>query len=324
MGHKILETLVDKTVLVTGAGGSIATVLCKRLVQYPIRKLKMLNVSETAIYNLKRMFQKHNVPDSRLEFILGNVTDEELLREHLPCTDIVIHTAAHKHVPLCEENIVQAVLNNVVGTKNLIGMANRFGVEKFIFVSTDKAVKPSSVMGMTKRVGELMTLYKAGNMWASIVRFGNVKGSSGSVIPLWMEQIQAGKAITLTHKDCTRFMMSIDEACELILVALSYKDQGLYVFDMGEPVKMVDLANELMQELGIGVPIEITGLRPGEKIHEELTYGGVLDPTSHTRIKKVYEGADSMCRLSMLDTLTHAAASRNKERTLAALKEMTR
>jgi FlaA1/EpsC-like NDP-sugar epimerase len=323
MDNGLLETLNGRTVLVTGAGGSIATTLCKQLALLPIKHLKMLNVSETALYNLKKVLDK--VPTkAKLEYVLGNVGDEGLLREHLPWSDVVIHTAAHKHIPLCEENIVQAVLNNVMGTRNLLVMAARHGVEQFVFVSTDKAVHPTSVMGMTKRIGELLTIYRSAGVCASVVRFGNVKDTSGSVLPLWREQIEAGRPITLTHSECTRFMMSVDDACELILSALGLYKRGLYVFDMGKPLRMMDLAEQLMDEMDRSVPIVITGLRPGEKIHEELTYGEELDPTDHPRIMQVREENGAVVRLAKVNELIDAALARQTARTLKILQEITK
>ena len=267
---KIEEFVKDKTILITGAGGSIGSELCHQCAQYGAKRLIMLDNSE---YNLYQISEKIKTIDTIL--IMQSVTNIDLLEDtfQLYKPQIVIHAAAYKHVPLVEANIYEGIFNNIVGTKNIIDTSIKYGVEKFIMISTDKAVRPTNVMGVTKRICELYAQNVIPNTTDIIaVRFGNVLGSSGSVIPKFTSQIENGNNLTVTHRDITRYFMLIPEACELVLQAGAIGRGGeLFILDMGEPVKIVDLASKMIQLSGRDdISIEFIGLRPGEKLYEEL------------------------------------------------------
>lgn len=269
--NKIKNFIKDKTILVTGAGGSIGSEICRQCEMFGAKKLILLDHSEYNLYAISEELKKiATVP------VMQSVVDAELLEQtfkfHMP--EIVIHAAAYKHVPLVESNINEAILNNIVGTKNVIDLSIKYGVQKFVMISTDKAVRPTNVMGTTKRICELyaqnvVTLEKTEIV---AVRFGNVLGSSGSVIPKFKSQIENGQNITVTHPDITRYFMLIPEACELVLQAAAIGSGGeIFILDMGEPIKIVDLAQKMINLSGReDISIEFTGLRPGEKLYEEL------------------------------------------------------
>ena len=281
-----LASLNGKSVLVTGAGGSIGSALCAVLVQH-VRKLVLVSVSESALYRVRKQLAG---AQCELSFVLADYGDAVIMGNHLEDVNVVIHAGAHKHVPICEENPVAAILNNVWGTQKLMNACSVNGVQQFIQVSTDKAVEPTSIMGATKRVCELLaTRREWGGMACSVVRFGNVYGSDGSVIPLWREQIANGGPVTITDKRCTRYFMTVDEAVKLILAVLYMNQRGTYVFDMGDAVRMADIAEQMVLNSGEKVDIVETGLRPGEKIEEELFHGGSLEPTKHPKVRKVIE-----------------------------------
>ncbi|MBU1927534.1 polysaccharide biosynthesis protein, partial [bacterium] len=268
--EKIEDFIKDKTILVTGAGGSIGSEICRQCEKFGAKKLILLDNSE---YNLYAISEE--IKDVPSVCVMQNVVDisflENTFKEHQP--DIVIHAAAYKHVPLVEANIYEAILNNVIGTKNVIDLAIKYKVQKFVMISTDKAVRPTNVMGTTKRICELYAQNSNG-LGTDIVavRFGNVLGSSGSVIPKFKAQIEQGKNITVTHPDITRYFMLIPEACELVLQAGAIGSGGeIFILDMGEPIKIVDLAQKMIDLSGRNnIKIEFTGLRPGEKLYEEL------------------------------------------------------
>lgn len=331
-----------KVVLVTGAGGSIGSEICRRLIDYGVRELRMVGHSEAPLYdtekNLRAAFYQLRAPEIRT--ILASVTDGKAMAAACEGVDIVIHAAAHKHVPLCEQNPLEAITNNVGGTVELAHAASRAGVKQFVMVSTDKAVKPSSIMGATKRACELFIQFLAtrSSMKCTIVRFGNVLNSSGSVLPLWREQIKAGKPITLTDKRCTRYFMSIQDAVELTLGAASLPRGGLFVLDMGEAKSLHAMAiaiarDHFMRENGDGglaYPWNVNnvveiGLRPGEKLHEELTYGGEQVKTS---IPKVFalreEGGRHILRWEDFTDLLMAAKFRHKPLALEQLWNIVR
>ncbi len=260
----------DKTVLITGAGGSIGSELSRQCLKYGAKKLYLVDHSE---YNLYSITEELDAKDIKpiLQSVLDKKALEETFLRHKP--DIIIHAAAYKHVPLVEENIEEAIKNNITGTKNCIDLAIKYKVKKFIFISTDKAVRPTNVMGATKRVCELY----AGNVLSIdteivSVRFGNVLGSSGSVIPKFRKQIERGGPITVTHPEITRYFMLIPEACELVLQAGAIAEGGeIFILDMGEPVKIIDLAKKMCELSGKrDIKIEFIGLRAGEKLYEEL------------------------------------------------------
>ena len=268
--EKIKEFIKDKTVLVTGAGGSIGSEICRQCEKFGAKKLILLDNSE---YNLYAISEE--IKNIETVLVMQSVVDKGLLddtfKTHLP--EIVIHAAAYKHVPLVESNIFESIVNNVIGTKNVIDISIKHGVKKFVMISTDKAVRPTNVMGTTKRICELYAQNSNGNGTDIVaVRFGNVLGSSGSVIPKFKSQIENGQNITVTHPDITRYFMLIPEACELVLQAASIGTGGeIFILDMGEPIKIVDLAKKMIELSGKSdVDIEFSGLRPGEKLYEEL------------------------------------------------------
>lgn len=267
-----------KTVLVTGAGGSIGSELCRQISRLEPKKLVLLDIYENGVYSIQMELWR-NCPQLDIEVLIGSVRDQkrvmDIFEKYRP--DIVFHAAAHKHVPLMEGSPAEAVKNNIFGTYNVALAADRFEVQKMVLISTDKAVNPTNVMGASKRVCELiieMFGKKSKTVYAA-VRFGNVLGSNGSVIPLFRKQLENGGPITVTHKDITRYFMTIPEAVSLVLQAGAYaKDGEIFVLDMGEPVRIDDLARNMIRLSGlepdIDIKIKYTGLRPGEKLYEEL------------------------------------------------------
>ena len=267
---KIKTFIKNKIILVTGAGGSIGSEICRQCELFGARKLILLDNSEFNLYSITEEIQTIETVS-----IMQSVVNRELVEKtfvmHKP--DIVIHAAAYKHVPLVESNIYEAIVNNIVGTKNIIDLAIKHNVEKFVMISTDKAVRPTNIMGTTKRICELYAQNSNGQGTDIVaVRFGNVLGSSGSVIPKFKAQISAGKNITVTHPEITRYFMLIPEACELVLQAGAIGTGGeIFILDMGEPIKIVDLAQKMIDlSEKQNIKIEFTGLRPGEKLYEEL------------------------------------------------------
>lgn len=260
----------DKKVLITGAGGSIGSEIARQCAAFGASQLILLDHSEYNLYAIAEELHAHN-PVLVMQSVVDRTRLEATFTAHKP--DIVIHAAAYKHVPLVEANIREAVANNVLGTKNTIDCAIAHGVEKFVLISTDKAVRPTNVMGTTKRICELYA-QNTPPMQTEIVavRFGNVLGSSGSVIPKFKAQIATGGPITVTHPDITRYFMLIPEACELVLQAAAIGQGGeIFILDMGEPIKIVDLAQKMIELSGKPeIEIKFTGLRPGEKLYEEL------------------------------------------------------
>ncbi|WP_294933120.1 nucleoside-diphosphate sugar epimerase/dehydratase [Sulfurimonas sp.] len=272
----IEKFIKDKKVLITGAGGSIGSEIARQCTAFGAKELVLLDHSEYNLYAIAEELAIHK-PALVMQSVVNKDLLEKSFEKHKP--DIVIHAAAYKHVPLVEENITEAIINNVVGTKNVIDCAIKHGVKKFLLISTDKAVRPTNVMGTTKRICELyaqnvvsLENVEANSTEIVAVRFGNVLGSSGSVIPKFKSQIEQGGPITITHPDITRYFMLIPEACELVLQAASIGKGGeIFILDMGEPVKIVDLAQKMIELSGSeGVGIEFVGLRPGEKLYEEL------------------------------------------------------
>lgn len=291
----LAHQLSGKTVLVTGAGGSIGRVLCRMLAFYPIRKLILCDQAESALYDIEMALQRKH-PDTQVEIVIADIRNEsrmEILFE-THCPDIIYHTAAYKHVPLMEKNPLESIETNVLGTQTLADLSVKYGAEKFIFISTDKAVNPTSIMGATKRLAEMyvQSLNTAQDKTRFITtRFGNVLGSDGSVFLLFQKQIAEESPITVTHKEVTRYFMSIAEACQLVLEAgVMGKGGEVFLFDMGKPVQIYDLAVKMVDiaelESGKNIPISIIGLRPGEKLYEELLYNQEISlPTHHPKIK---------------------------------------
>ena len=306
----ISKFLLDKVVLITGAGGSIGSEIARQCKIFGVKKLILLDHSEFNLYSIEQELGS----DSSMEIIpvmqsVVNVKNlEKTFQKHAP--QIVIHAAAYKHVPMVESNIEEAIVNNILGTKNVIDMAVKHNVEKFILISTDKAVRPTNVMGTTKRICELYAQNSNGNGTDIVaVRFGNVLGSSGSVIPKFMAQIEKGQNITVTHPDITRYFMLIPEACELVLQAGAIGTGGeIFILDMGEPVKITDLAQKMIDLSGQDeIKIEFTGLRPGEKLYEELLFD---EAEAHTQYESITVGKTTIYDIETLnkdiDTLIHS------------------
>ena len=320
-----------KTVLVTGAGGSIGSELCRQILRCQPQQLLLVEMSEFALYQIH---QELEVAASALQTdgvsieivpLLASVCDEvrmdEIMRTWRPHT--VYHAAAYKHVPLVEHNPAEGVRNNVWGTMVCAQMAARNGVPNFVLISTDKAVRPTNIMGATKRLAEMVLQALAATHKTSfaMVRFGNVLGSSGSVVPLFREQIKNGGPITLTHADITRYFMTIPEAAQLVIQAGAMGTGGdVFVLDMGEPVRIADLARRMVELSGLSlrdaanpegdIEITVTGLRPGEKLYEELLIGDNPKPTQHARIMKAQEEFmpwdELQARLNALQTCMQA------------------
>ena len=289
----ISDYLTDKVILVTGGGGSIGSELCRQIATFNPKKLLILDIYENNAYDLQNELSR-NYPQLNKEVIIASVRDkkrlEEIFDEFKP--NVIFHAAAHKHVPLMEVNPQEAIKNNVKGTLNVAECADKYGSDKFVLISTDKAVNPTNVMGATKRLCEMIV--QAINIRSKTdfvaVRFGNVLGSNGSVIPLFQKQISEGGPVTLTHKDIVRYFMLIPEAAQLVIQAGAYASGGeIFVLDMGEPVKIYDLAINLIKLSGFepfkDIDIKITGLRPGEKLYEELLMDEEgLEETKHKKI----------------------------------------
>jgi len=271
----LIESFIkNKVVLITGAGGSIGSEISRQCKKFGAKKLILLDHSEFNLYSITDEL-KINDTNTEIVSVMQTVRNVDYLEstfsQYKP--QIVIHAAAYKHVPLVEDNILEGISNNIMGTKNCIDVAIKYNVEKFVLISTDKAVRPTNVMGTTKRICELYAQnVDAKNTEIVAVRFGNVLGSSGSVIPKFKSQIEAGKNITVTHPDITRYFMLIPEACELVLQAGAIAKGGeIFILDMGEPIKIVDLAKKMIELSGRDdISIEFCGLRPGEKLYEEL------------------------------------------------------
>lgn len=302
------QTIIGRTVMVTGAGGSIGSELCRQILALDPARLTLVEASEFALYTIHQELSQSADRQNRAVSIvplLASVRDERRMTEIFDQIrpETIYHAAAYKHVPLVEGNIGEGIRNNVLGTQVIAELARRYGVEKFILISTDKAVRPTNVMGASKRLAELVVQALAndcGSTCFAMVRFGNVLGSSGSVVPLFRRQIAAGGPITVTDAAVTRYFMTIPEAAQLVIQAATLARGGeVFVLDMGEPVKIVDLAKNLIELSGLSVrtedrphgdiEIKVVGLRPGEKLFEELLIGNNPEPTFHPRILKANE-----------------------------------
>lgn len=357
---KPIKKLIEKnisglTVLVTGAGGSIGSELCRQIIEANPALLILLDSAEHALYEIERELRssKRNCQNTSLiESRLGLVQDEQLLSEIFSAykVDTIFHTAAYKHVPLVESNVFPAIKNNVFATSTLIRLAMDHKVKNFTLISSDKAVRPTNIMGATKRVTELICQSAAqldSNTNFTIVRFGNVIGSSGSVLPLFKEQIEKGGPVTVTHREIVRYFMAISEAAQLVIQAsaLSSKNGETFVLDMGKPIKILDLAEKIIRLNGLtpiysddknhskeGIQIQFTGLRPGEKMYEELFYGTQSKRTEHPDVLKTFEspisqsdingiismlkkGCDQRDLSLVLTTLSHKSVALNVSRT---------
>jgi FlaA1/EpsC-like NDP-sugar epimerase len=323
--ESIAEYIQHKTVLVTGGGGSIGSEICRQTAMFYPSKLIIFDIYENNAYELQMEF-KRKFPWLNVCIRIGSVRDkarvDDIMAEFSP--DLVIHCAAHKHVPLMEDSPAEAIKNNVIGTNNVIHSAGEHGVKRFVQLSTDKAVNPTNVMGASKRVTELIVqnYAKTSSMKCMTVRFGNVLGSYGSVIPLFESQIRAGGPVQVTHPDITRYFMTIPEAAQLVLQAGALGESGaIYVLNMGSPVRIMDLAEKLIRYYGYtpneDMPIEIIGLRPGEKMYEELTLDEEeqsLLETSHNRIYRTQPLAiDDKAFPAKLEALMNASQTNAPE-----------
>ena len=271
--------LEGKTVLVTGGGGSIGSELCRQIVKYNPERLIIFDIYENNAYEIQMELERH-YPELQIITLIGSVRDYDRLKKMFEIykPQIIYHAAAHKHVPLMEDSPNEAIKNNCLGTFNMAKLADIYKAENFTLISTDKAVRPTNVMGATKRICEMIVqsyAKRSENTRYAAVRFGNVLGSNGSVIPLFLKQIEEGGPVTVTHKEITRFFMTIPEAVSLVLQASLFANGGeIFVLDMGKPVKIYELAENLIRMKGYkpneDILIEISGLRPGEKLYEEL------------------------------------------------------
>ena len=330
----IAEYLKGKTVLVTGGGGSIGSELCRQISRFSPKQLIIFDIYENCAYELecelKQKFSEH----CPITVLIGSVRDKVRLNEVFDAyhPQVVFHAAAHKHVPLMEDSPAEAIKNNVFGTLNTLEVASEHGVLQFVALSTDKAVNPTNVMGASKRICEMLIHYyaKKSAMKCVAVRFGNVLGSHGSVIPLFEQQIKSGGPVTVTHPDIIRYFMTIPEAAQLVLQAGSIAESGsIMVLDMGEPVRIFDLAEQLIRfynyEPDVTMPIKITGLRPGEKLYEELFTDAERDAMRHTSHNKIMVAPlieqDTRLFEQQLQSL-QSAAGHNDERVMEAVKQM--
>ncbi|SMO50803.1 NDP-sugar epimerase, includes UDP-GlcNAc-inverting 4,6-dehydratase FlaA1 and capsular polysaccharide biosynthesis protein EpsC [Saccharicrinis carchari] len=331
---QIMDALAGKVVAVSGAAGSIGSEIVRQLLRFPVRKIVMVDIAESALYDLQQeLLLSHS--DAPFSAILADVTNEQRMREvfeqHRP--QIVFNAAAYKHVPLLEEFPYEAIRVNIGGVKTLADLAIEYQVDKFVMVSTDKAVNPTNVMGASKRICEIyiQALSQLKNTKTEFVttRFGNVLGSNGSVVPLFKKQIERGGPITVTHKEITRYFMTIPEACQLVLEA-GFMGRGgeIFVFDMGDPVKIDDLAKEMIRlsglKLGEDITIAYTGLRPGEKLYEELLASKENTmPTHHEKIMiaKVREYKYASIKNKM-DELLLALKMENNEHLVSRMKDL--
>lgn len=340
---ELLEASIhDKVVMVTGAGGSIGSEICHQVLQQQPSALILLEQSEYALYTLEQVIQLFLKKTSfTIPFypVLGSVQDEHRLNAILQRfnVDTIYHAAAFKHVPLVEQNMLEGLKNNALGTRTLATAAIANKVQRFVLVSTDKAVRPTNMMGASKRIAELIIQdlsRKHSSTLFSIVRFGNVLGSSGSVVPLFRKQITEGGPITVTHPDVTRYFMTIPEAASLVIQAGSMAKGGdVFVLDMGESVRILDLARKMVRLMGMnirdesnpdsGIPIIYTGLRSGEKLYEELSLGGEIIPTRHPKISREIESpCDSVLLKTSIDKLEIAINENNLEKAKSSIQQL--
>lgn len=340
-GKLLTKNITDKVVMVTGAGGSIGSELCRQIIIEKPKLLVLFDISEFSLYSIENEIavtcRNHKID---LEFValLGSVENQNRLVQVMTNFQVntVYHTAAYKHVPLVENNVIEGVRNNIFGTLYCAKAAIKSGVEKFVLISTDKAVRPTNTMGVTKRLAEivLQALSKEQSRTKfCMVRFGNVLGSSGSVVPLFKKQIAEGGPITLTHKDIIRYFMTIPEAAQLVIQAGAMGQGGdVFVLDMGDPVKIIDLAKRMIKLSGLSVKsdenpdgdiaIEISGLRPGEKLYEELLIGESVQNTYHPRIMTANESMLEWDKLnSLLNKIENACNEFDCERIRSLLLE---
>jgi FlaA1/EpsC-like NDP-sugar epimerase len=339
MQHLMEASVLGKVVLVTGAGGSIGGELCRQIIELKPRKLILLDHNEFSLYSIERELAGKNIDQVDIVALLGSVQNSRLLDSVMTGHSVqtVYHAAAYKHVPLVESNSVEGMKNNVFGTRFCAEAAINAGVELFVLISTDKAVRPTNLMGASKRLAELILQSLAQKELSTrfvMVRFGNVLGSSGSVVPLFRKQIKEGGPVTVTHPDIIRYFMTIREAAQLVIQAGAMGHGGdVFVLDMGEPIKIVDLARRMISLSGLTVrdehdrdgdiAISYTGLRPGEKLFEELLIGDNVAPTEHSRIFRAMEQFISWREMELfLKRLAIACESNNSEQIKSLLFEV--
>ena len=326
----ITKDIEDKVIMVTGGGGSIGSELCRQIARFSPKKLIILDIYENNAFELQNELAE-NFPDCSADIVISSVCDEDrmdkIFSDYRP--HMVFHAAAHKHVPMMEVNAPEAVKNNVFGTYTTAKCADKYGVKRFILISTDKAVNPTNVMGATKRVCEMViqAMQTVSKTEFAAVRFGNVLNSNGSVLPRFEKQIKKGGPITVTHPEITRFFMTIPEAAQLVLQAAAYANGGeIFVLDMGEPVKIYDLAKNLIRlsglKEGVDIKIKFVGLRPGEKLYEELLMEEEgLQKTGHDKIyigKPFFDSYDQLQKL--LDILRNAVKTEDNDTVKSAVK----
>ena len=329
--EKMQVNLSDKIILVTGAAGSIGSGLVLELLSYNPKKIILLDQAESPLYDLENHLRQIE-SKTQLEFVIGDICSLERMQKLFETffPQIIFHAAAYKHVPMMENNPSEAIQTNILGTKHLVDLACLHNVQKFIFISTDKAVNPTNVMGASKRIAEMYAQQKnkLGATKFITTRFGNVLGSNGSVIPLFQKQIENGGPVTVTDERVTRFFMTIPEACQLVLEAFAMGEGGeIFVFDMGESIKIIDLAKKMVQlsglELDKDISIKIIGLRPGEKLYEELLADDENTmPTHHPKIL-IAKTRDNSSKLSQeIDALTALFVQQDNKEIVRKMKEI--
>jgi FlaA1/EpsC-like NDP-sugar epimerase len=328
---RVASLVSNRTVLVTGAGGSIGSELCRQLARLGPEQIIAVGRGENSIFELLQEFSRA-FPSIPVVPVIADVRDysrmSRIIATYRPYS--VFHAAAHKHVPLMEANVGEAVLNNVLGTRNVVSLCAQYEVEHFVLISTDKAVRPSSVMGATKRVAELVVhecARECKNGYVA-VRFGNVLGSRGSVVPTFMRQIAEGGPVTVTHEEMTRYFMTIPEAVQLVLQAAAIGEEGeVFVLDMGDPVRIYDLATDLIRlsglEPNVDIDVQVSGMRPGEKLYEELFFADTdVTPTIHPKVLRARDAELAVHRPEDIDALIQAARENRPEKELFALLQM--
>ena len=332
--HEVNDMLHSKTVLITGAGGSIGSELTRQVFNTHPKTLILFDIYENSTYELQmeltRRIREEKIKDIELVTLIGSTYNEtrveQILRDYRP--DYIYHAAAYKHVPLMEDSPAEAIRTNVIGTYNVARLADKYGVKKMVLVSTDKAVRPTNVMGATKRFAETIIQYYAkhsSHTKYAAVRFGNVLGSNGSVVPLFKKQIEAGGPVTLTHSDIIRYFMTIPEAVSLILQCGLFAEGGeIFILDMGQPVKIYNLAERLIRQAGYipnkDIKIEVTGLRPGEKLYEELLLDKSIQKA--TENSKIFIEPSEMVNEKVLEDVSKASVAFGLEESVSDVKEL--
>ncbi len=328
----VAKKVQGKSILITGGGGSIGSELARQLAKLDLKSLCIVDHSEFNLYQIDREIKDQN-SDLIVQSLLANVTDKAHLFHVFSRIkpDIVFHAAAYKHVPLLEQMPCEGFINNVKGTKNIVDCCDQFNTERMVLVSTDKAVNPYSIMGATKRIAETYCQFKNKQSKTDfvIVRFGNVLGSAGSVVPLFKEQIAKGGPVTVTHEEMTRYFMTIKEACQLIVQAMTLGSKGdIHVLDMGRPISIMSLANRMIslsgKVPGKDIKVTVTGLRPGEKLHEQLYYD--VEKLNHTSHKKIFHISSSIKRIDdfeqLLDNAIKSASNFEQEKLMNCIKKL--